>query len=72
MDGEEDEAPAAADLALKTRLDPYSTKLNIGKQPTPTMYRGVAGTSPPPHSTGSAGELGIGLGRRASRATQLQ
>jgi hypothetical protein len=72
MDGEEDEAPAAADLALKTRLNPCSKKLNTGKKPKPTLYRRVAGTSPPPHSTGNAGELGIGSGRRASQATQLQ
>jgi hypothetical protein len=71
MDDKEDEAPAAADLALETRLNPCSKKLKTGNQPKPTLYRRFAATSPPPHSTGIAGELSIGSGRRASRAAQL-
>jgi hypothetical protein len=36
------------------------------------IYRGDAGTSPPPRSTGVAGELSIGSGRRDERSSQLQ
>jgi hypothetical protein len=72
MDGEEDDDPATPDLTLETRLEPCREKPNTGKQPKATLYRRVAGTSPPPHSTGNAGELGLGSGRRAGQGAQLQ
>jgi hypothetical protein len=72
MDVEEERDPAMADLDLEIRLNPCSKKPKTGKQPTSTLFRRVAGTSPPPHSTGNAGELGIGSGRRAEKSPQLQ
>jgi hypothetical protein len=72
MDVEEEEDPALADLALEIHLNPCNIQPKNGKQPTTTLYRRVAGTSPPPYSTGNADELGFGSGRRAGRRGQLQ
>jgi hypothetical protein len=72
MDVEEKEDPAQVDLALEIHRNPCNKQPINGKQPITTLYRGVAGTSPPPNSTGNAGELGFGSGRRAGRREQLQ
>jgi hypothetical protein len=72
MDIEEEGDPALADLALEIHLNPCVIKPKTGTQPTSTLYRRVAGTFPPPHSTGDTGELGFGSGRRVGWHRQLQ
>jgi hypothetical protein len=72
MDGKEEGDPALADLALEIHLNPCGIKPKTGTQPATTLYRRVAGTSPPPHSTSDTGELGFGSGRRAGWSGQLQ
>jgi hypothetical protein len=72
MDDEADDDPTLTDLAQKIQRNPCRRTSKIGTQPKPTLYRAVTGTFPPSHSTGNAGKLSFGSGRRAGRSTQLQ
>jgi hypothetical protein len=73
-DSEEEYGRASTDLAPEIRQSPCGVTPSTGTGPTtrPTIYRGSAGTSPPPRSAGVAGELSFGSGRRDERSSQLQ